>query len=98
MSKPEDFQQYNQEKGFTPGGAGGDPECPIDLAPGRQTGQGCAEAAGDDEPFEQKLARIKRELDAVPALPGVYLWKDKTGQVIYVGKAKYVALRRRAEA
>ena len=95
MSKPEDFQQYNQAKGFTPGGASEDPERPIDLALGRQTGQGCAEAAGDDEPFEQKLARIKRELDAVPALPGVYLWKDKTGQVIYVGKAKQLRARMR---
>ena len=36
----------------------------------------------------EKIARIKRGLDAVPTLPGVYLWKDKDGQVIYVGKAK----------
>ena len=42
-----------------------------------------------------KLERIKQELNAVPALPGVYLWKDKSGQVIYVGKAKQLRARMR---
>ncbi len=42
-----------------------------------------------------KLERIKRELDSVPTLPGVYLWKDKSGQVIYVGKAKQLRARMR---
>lgn len=55
----------------------------------------------DDSPNEtaetqqQKLARIKRELASVPALPGVYLWKDAQGQVIYVGKAKQLRARMR---
>ncbi|MEA5019483.1 MAG: excinuclease ABC subunit UvrC [Gordonibacter sp.] len=35
------------------------------------------------------------ELGSVPALPGVYLWKDKSGQVIYVGKAKQLRARMR---
>ena len=43
----------------------------------------------------QKIARIKRELESVPALPGVYLWKDASGQVIYVGKAKQLRARMR---
>ena len=30
-----------------------------------------------------------------PTLPGVYLWKDKHGQVIYVGKAKQLRARMR---
>lgn len=47
------------------------------------------------ETQEQKIARIKRELDNVPALPGVYLWKDAEGQVIYVGKAKQLRARMR---
>lgn len=42
-----------------------------------------------------KLTRIKMELGSVPALPGVYLWKDKSGQVIYVGKAKQLRARMR---
>ena len=42
-----------------------------------------------------KLDRIKNELNSVPALPGVYLWKDKDGQVIYVGKAKQLRARMR---
>jgi len=44
---------------------------------------------------EQKIERIKRELADVPALPGVYLWKDADGQVIYVGKAKQLRARMR---
>ena len=47
------------------------------------------------EPQRAKLERIKRELDSVPTLPGVYLWKDKSGQVIYVGKAKQLRARMR---
>ncbi len=47
------------------------------------------------ETQEQKIERIKRELDGVPALPGVYLWKDEAGQVIYVGKAKQLRARMR---
>ena len=42
-----------------------------------------------------KLTRIKMELGSVPALPDVYLWKDKSGQVIYVGKAKQLRARMR---
>ncbi len=47
------------------------------------------------EQHSDTLARIKRELDSVPALPGVYLWKDASGQVIYVGKAKQLRARMR---
>ncbi len=43
----------------------------------------------------KKLDRLKHELNSVPALPGVYLWKDKTGLVIYVGKAKQLRARMR---
>ena len=45
--------------------------------------------------LDEKITRIKRELDEVPTLPGVYLWKDKDGQVIYVGKAKQLRARMR---
>lgn len=44
---------------------------------------------------DQKLEDIKRQLAAVPALPGVYLWKDKKGRIIYVGKAKQLRARMR---
>ncbi|MFR7404850.1 MAG: GIY-YIG nuclease family protein [Coriobacteriaceae bacterium] len=47
------------------------------------------------ETQQQKLARIKRELEAVPTEPGVYLWKDAAGEVIYVGKAKHLRARMR---
>ena len=52
-------------------------------------------AQGDPEALRAKIERIKRELDEVPALPGVYLWKDAEGQVIYVGKAKQLRARMR---
>lgn len=41
------------------------------------------------------LDEIKAQLASVPALPGVYLWKDKDGMVIYVGKAKQLRARMR---
>ena len=47
------------------------------------------------ETQEQKIARIKRELASVPTLPGVYLWKNADGEVIYVGKAKQLRARMR---
>lgn len=40
-----------------------------------------------------KIARIKGQLASVPTLPGVYLWKDVDGNVIYVGKAKQLRAR-----
>ncbi|NPD32758.1 excinuclease ABC subunit UvrC [Eggerthellaceae bacterium zg-997] len=51
--------------------------------------------AAADETQAQKLARIKRELDSVPTLPGCYLWKNRAGEVIYVGKAKQLRARMR---
>ncbi|MEY8563103.1 excinuclease ABC subunit UvrC [Eggerthellaceae bacterium 3-80] len=44
---------------------------------------------------QAKLQRIKKELESVPTLPGVYLWKDASGNVIYVGKAKQLRARMR---
>lgn len=54
-----------------------------------------SQAANAVEALDEKIARIKRELNSVPALPGVYLWKDAHGQVIYVGKAKQLRARMR---
>ncbi|MCL2882021.1 MAG: excinuclease ABC subunit UvrC [Coriobacteriia bacterium] len=39
------------------------------------------------------LADISVQLKSVPLSPGVYLWKDAAGEILYVGKAK--ELRRR---
>ncbi len=39
------------------------------------------------------IEQIKQQLASVPAQPGVYLWKDAEGQVIYVGKAKQLRAR-----
>lgn len=42
-----------------------------------------------------RLEEIKRELANVPTEPGVYLWKNAEGEVIYVGKAKQLRARMR---
>lgn len=41
------------------------------------------------------LEKLKEQINDVPMLPGVYLWKDKDGVVIYVGKAKALRARMR---
>ena len=34
------------------------------------------------------LSELRRRAMALPASPGVYLMRDKSGEIIYVGKAK----------
>lgn len=54
-----------------------------------------AEKTRGSETQRDKIERIKRELESVPTLPGVYLWKNAAGDVIYVGKAKQLRARMR---
>ena len=64
----------------------------------RMTQAGGVERSGGErrrETLQEKIDRIKHELESVPASPGVYLWKDAEGQVIYVGKAKQLRARMR---
>jgi len=37
--------------------------------------------------------RLARQLDALPDQPGVYLWKNAAGEILYVGKAKNLRAR-----
>src|ERR687889_2951037 len=39
---------------------------------------------------------LQRKLDTLPDGPGVYLWKDAAGDVLYVGKAKRLRSRVRS--
>lgn len=39
---------------------------------------------------------LRRKLDTLPDQPGVYLWKDAAGSVLYVGKAKRLRSRVRS--
>jgi len=41
------------------------------------------------------LPTIREQLSSVPQSPGVYLWKDAQGRVLYVGKAKLLRNRMR---
>ena len=49
------------------------------------------EARVDEQ--EKKIRELKKELDLVPERPGVYLFRNRAGVVIYVGKA--ISLRNR---
>jgi excinuclease ABC subunit C len=46
------------------------------------------EAPGNSE--NPNLEGLKAAARDAPRLPGVYLWKDGEGQIIYIGKAKYL--------
>src|SRR2546429_6900374 len=37
--------------------------------------------------------RLSRTLEALPDKPGVYLWKNAAGEILYVGKAKSLRAR-----
>src|SRR6185503_17173825 len=37
--------------------------------------------------------RLARQLAALPALPGVYIWKNAAGEIVYVGKAANLRTR-----
>jgi excinuclease ABC subunit C len=39
---------------------------------------------------------LQRKLDTLPEGPGVYLWKDAGGEILYVGKAKRLSTRVRS--
>ncbi|MBO5463136.1 MAG: excinuclease ABC subunit UvrC [Clostridia bacterium] len=38
--------------------------------------------------MQEKLRRLKDKANKLPLSPGVYIMKDKTGKIIYIGKAK----------
>lgn len=46
--------------------------------------------------MHSKIDQIKLLLKEVPNSPGVYLWKDENGEVLYVGKAKALRARMRS--
>jgi excinuclease ABC subunit C len=46
-------------------------------------------------PTNEHLTHLKDQVERLPRDPGVYLFKDKTGKVIYVGKAKDLRARAR---
>ncbi len=70
-----------------------------DLSPGRpslrRTGGARPAGAAMSEPLTNSVP-LARKLDTLPDGPGVYLWKDAAGAVIYVGKAKRLRSRVRS--
>ena len=50
--------------------------------------------AVDAPPAEQRRERLREQRLALPDQPGVYLFRDARGRVVYVGKAK--SIRKRA--
>src|SRR3954453_11110048 len=51
-----------------------------------------AQAAADTPP-ETRQTRLKEQRRKLPDQPGVYLFRDSRGRVIYVGKAKSIRKR-----
>jgi excinuclease ABC subunit C len=49
--------------------------------------------AVDAPPAEQRLQRLREQRRALPDQPGVYLFRDARGRVVYVGKAKSIRKR-----
>jgi excinuclease UvrABC nuclease subunit len=41
-------------------------------------------------PAPSVLESLRATARDAPRLPGVYLWRDEEGQIIYVGKAKFL--------
>ena len=39
-------------------------------------------------PDSDTITRLREKANGLPAVPGVYLMKDKNGKIIYVGKSK----------
>lgn len=70
-----------------PAGAGEDAGVPAPDAP-----RSAAPAPGT---AAEHLARLAAEVAQVPTQPGCYLWKDASGTIIYVGKAKNLRARMR---
>ena len=38
--------------------------------------------------MNEKLGELRKKAMSLPLTPGVYIMKDKTGKIIYIGKAK----------
>jgi excinuclease ABC subunit C len=49
-----------------------------------------------DGPTADQRAQLNRQLDRIPTQPGVYLFKDRHGKIIYVGKARHLKKRVRS--
>jgi excinuclease ABC subunit C len=49
-----------------------------------------------DDPMPDLRAQLDRQLETIPTQPGVYLFKDRNGKIIYVGKARHLKKRVRS--
>src|SRR4051812_33252223 len=54
--------------------------------------------ARQPQPFMSAIPSepLQRKLDTLPEGPGVYLWRDAAGEILYVGKAKRLRSRVRS--
>ena len=66
---------------------------PPELRTGPGSRIRCSIVAIDVSPAEQRRDRLREQRRALPDQPGVYLFRDARGRVVYVGKAK--SLRKR---
>ena len=69
-----------------------------DVAFARCVARGAKMSAFDDTPSMTPATpapSLAEQVAQVPTQPGCYLWKDASGEVIYVGKAKNLRSRMR---
>jgi excinuclease ABC subunit C len=59
---------------------------------------GANSSGGGDapEPGEDRVARLKGQVQTLPGTPGVYLFRDRDGEALYVGKANSLRSRVRS--
>ncbi len=79
--------------GDNEGRAGANPVRPGEAAAPVRPGDEAAAVRHLAQAPEGSVASIAQQVAQVPTDPGCYLWKDETGQVIYVGKAKNLRAR-----
>src|SRR5215510_4491618 len=88
----------SREDRWGPPGCQGDPLCAGSRTVGGwlRAGVGCPFTPSRTGCLESPVSLLSDKILNLPAVPGVYLFKDPQGRVLYVGKAKRLSQRVRS--